>query len=114
MQHSMRLNKSPFERIQNGTKIIELRLFDEKRQKLNLGDTITFTNLDNSSETLTVDVTGLLRYPTFSDLFDDFPMSYFDLDDDYSKEKFIESMYKIYTQEDETKYGVLGIKIKII
>ena len=42
MLHKMKLNESPFERIKNGTKTIEFRLYDEKRQKINIGDTIIF------------------------------------------------------------------------
>ena len=34
MIHKMKLNKSPFERIKNGTKTIEFRLYDEKRQQI--------------------------------------------------------------------------------
>ena len=34
MKHEMKLNNGPFERIKNGTKTIELRLNDEKRQLL--------------------------------------------------------------------------------
>ena len=33
MLHKMKLNDNPFERIKNGTKTVEFRLFDEKRQK---------------------------------------------------------------------------------
>ena len=33
MLHKMKLNENPFERIKNGTKTVEFRLFDEKRQK---------------------------------------------------------------------------------
>ena len=33
MVHQMKLLESPFERIKNGTKTIEFRLFDEKRKQ---------------------------------------------------------------------------------
>ena len=33
MIHKMKLNESPFERIKNGTKTIEFRLYDDKRKK---------------------------------------------------------------------------------
>ena len=36
MLHKMKLNESPFERIKNGTKTIEFRLYDEKRQQVKL------------------------------------------------------------------------------
>ena len=38
MLHKMKLNESPFERIKNGTKTIEFRLYDEKRQKIKIRD----------------------------------------------------------------------------
>lgn len=44
MKHQVKLNNSPFEKIANSTKTIELRLYDEKRQKLNVGDEIVFSN----------------------------------------------------------------------
>ena len=40
MLHKMKLNESPFERIKNGTKTIEFRLYDEKRQQVKVGDKI--------------------------------------------------------------------------
>lgn len=40
----MRLHNSPFKLIKNGTKTIELRLNDEKRKLIKVGDIIRFTN----------------------------------------------------------------------
>ena len=40
MIHEMKLRPEYFEYINNGTKRIELRLFDEKRELIKLGDTI--------------------------------------------------------------------------
>ena len=44
MTHSMQLQPSPFKMIRDGTKTIELRLFEEKRKIIRIGDTISFTN----------------------------------------------------------------------
>lgn len=44
MKYSMNLNNGPFNRIKGGTKTIELRLNDEKRQLLKEKDFIEFTN----------------------------------------------------------------------
>ena len=41
----MKLNPAPFEMIKSGQKTIELRLYDEKRQLVNIGDEIVFTNM---------------------------------------------------------------------
>ena len=47
MIHYMKLNPKPFAMIAEGRKTIELRLYDEKRQGISLGDTIVFKNTEN-------------------------------------------------------------------
>ena len=48
MKHNMNLNNRPFKSIKEGTKTIELRLNDEKRSLLKVGDEIEFTNRDTN------------------------------------------------------------------
>ena len=69
MLHKMKLNESPFERIKNGTKTIEFRLYDEKRQQIKVGDQIEFSKLPDLQEKLLVDVVELYREETFENLF---------------------------------------------
>ena len=38
MEHTMNLNAHPFEMMRSGKKTIELRLYDEKRRKISVGD----------------------------------------------------------------------------
>lgn len=40
MEHEMKLQPEYYNFILNGTKRIEIRLFDEKRQQIKIGDTI--------------------------------------------------------------------------
>ena len=110
MLHYMKLQQSPFEKIKNGTKTIELRLYDEKRQKLEIGDEIEFSIIDNPEITLRTKVIGLLRYKTFEELYQDFPpeVTGSDSKDDWKL------MSKYYSREDEEQCGVLGIRIKVI
>ena len=42
MEHILKLQPKYFDYINKGTKRIELRLYDEKRQKIAIGDTIIF------------------------------------------------------------------------
>ena len=56
MLHKMKLNEGPFERIKNGTKTIEFRLYDEKRQQIKVGDKIEFSKLPDLQEKLLVDI----------------------------------------------------------
>jgi ASC-1-like (ASCH) protein len=106
--HEMKLQPTSFGAVKNGSKIIESRLFDEKRQLIQLGDQVLFRNMANLEETITTRVGGLLRYPTFSAMFSDLPVAYFGGESKGALEKQI---YSFYSKEDETKFGVLGIRI---
>ncbi|VVB59633.1 ASCH domain protein [uncultured archaeon] len=110
----MKLHESPFERIMSGKKTIEVRLYDEKRQQINLGDIIIFLKRPELSEQLYTEVTGLLKYRTFEELVNDFPMSCFGCPNNYDKEALVEALHEHYTKEEEQKYGVLGIKLKLL
>ena len=73
--HELKLQPKYYDYILNGTKRIELRLFDEKRQLINIGDKIRFLKESNLDESFEVLVVGLLRYNSFEDLFNDFDIS---------------------------------------
>ena len=109
MKHNMNLNNRPFESIKEGTKTIELRLNDEKRSLLKVGDEIEFTNRD-TNEKLSVDIISLHKYPSFEELykhFDKVEMGY--NKDDIAEPKDMEAYY---SKEEQDKYGVLGIEIR--
>ena len=107
MLYKMKLNESPFERIKNGTKTIEFRLYDEKRRQVKIGDKIEFSKLPNLKEKIVVDVIELYREDTFEDLF---KKLYSDEEEINRKTK---AMYEYYSIEKQKEYGVLGIKIMI-
>lgn len=107
MIHQMKLLERPFEQIKNGTKTIEFRLYDEKRKKIKIGDKIEFSKLPELSEKIVVDVLDLYKEETFEKLFKKV------IRDKQEIERKIKSIYTIYSRQNEAKYGVLGIKIKI-
>ncbi len=106
----MRLNEKPFNNIDKGIKKIELRLYDEKRAKINLNDYIVFKNIADSTQTLKVKVVGLLRYNTFEDQFKDVDYNICGPANSLS-EKLI-NIHKIYSEEEEKKYGILAIHVE--
>ena len=108
MIHQMKLNEDPFERIKNGTKTIEFRLYDEKRRKVKIGDKIEFSKLPDLQEKILVDVLDLYTEPSFEELFEKLYE-----DKELAKQK-ANAMYEIYSPENEKKYGVVGIKIKLV
>ena len=94
-----------FERVKKGEKKLEIRLFDEKRRKIRIGDIIEIYKLPENKETLTVKVIGLSRFNSFKDLFSALGKMVKPADKKILK--------KIYTKAKEKKYGVLVIHFKL-
>ena len=111
MEHILKLQPKYFDFINNGTKRIELRLYDEKRQKINIGDTILFQNEPELEITLKVKVIGLLRYDSFDNLFKDFDISIL-ADKSMTKKELLNVLEEFYTPKKQKTYGVLGIRIE--
>lgn len=112
MTHNMQLQSAPFEMIKNGTKTIELRLYDEKRRKIQIGDTIVFALTSNCTETLRVKVIDLFVFDSFAELYNALPLlecGYTEDDIDTASPKDMDVYYSL---EEQQKYGVIGIKIR--
>ena len=111
MEHELKLQPRYYEYILNGTKDIEIRLYDEKRQKINIGDIIIFKKEPELNESFKVKVVGLLRYENFDGLFNDFTIDRL-ADRSMSKSELLEELEKFYTKEKQKEYEVLGIRIE--
>ena len=109
--HEMRLHNSPFNLIKSGTKTIELRLNDEKRSLIKIGDKIEFTNRI-TEEKIVVEVINLHKYDSFVELYKHFDKVSMGYDED--EEADPKDMEQYYSKEEQDKYGVLGIEIKLI
>ena len=113
MIHEMKLQPEYFNFILNGTKRIEIRLNDEKRQNIKLGDKIKFLKEPDLNESFEAQVIGLLRYNSFEEMFKDYDISILS-DKSMTKEELISVLEQFYTNEKQEKYGVLGIRIELI
>ena len=110
MTHNMKLNEKPFNEISRGIKKIALRLYDEKRSKIKLNDFILFHKTTNLSQTIKVRVTGLLKYNSFEELFKDVDYNLSGAANSLSEK--LDSIHRIYSIEEEQKYGILGIHVE--
>lgn len=111
MKHNMKLNNEPYNSIYYGKKDIEMRLYDEKRQLIDVGDIITFTNND-TKDSFDAKVICLHRYENFDELynkFDKLRLGY--IEDEIAQ---VEDMEKYYSKAEIDKYGVVGIEIIVI
>lgn len=111
MDHNMKLNNEPYNSICYGNKDIEMRLYDEKRQLINIGDIITFTNRD-TLDTFNVKVINLHKYNSFKELYREFDKVRLGYKENEDAKP--EDMEKYYPKEEIDKYGVVGIEIKKI
>ena len=109
--HYMKLHNNPFNLIKSGTKTIELRLNDLKRQKIKVGDLIEFTNRV-TDEKMLVRVIDLIKFNSFSDLYKNFSKVSMGYRED--EEANPSDMELYYSLEEQEKYGVLAIKIEMI
>lgn len=109
MLHKMHLKEDPFEKIKNGRKTIELRLNDEKRQKVQVGDFIEFSCLDEPKQKIQTRVTALHHFSSFAELYNSLPKE--KLGYNASETPDPDHMDEYYTREKQERYGVLGIEL---
>lgn len=113
MIHEMKLHPQPFDMIASGEKTIELRLHDEKRQRIQIGDRIRFTNSQDPARRLEVLVTNLYHFCSFAQLYDTLPLEKCGYRPEEVKDASYKDMEQYYSMEEQAKYGVLGIEIKL-
>lgn len=113
MNYTMSLFEKPFQAIQSGKKRIEIRLNDEKRKRIQTGDTIEFEKLPERKETVKVKVGNLCHFRTFEEMFNALPAKDFNCEGCTTKE-MLKGIYKIYAPEMEKKWGTLAIEIRLV
>ena len=112
MKYIMKLNSKYFEYMKNGTKRIEIRLNDEKRKKIKIGDEIVFQKEPELKENVFAQIENLIVKRSFKELIENLDVSEYS-DKSESEETFLNDLYRFYTKEQEKKYGVVGIQLKI-
>lgn len=108
--HKMNLYPEPFESIVSLSKKVEMRLNDEKRRKLKIGDLIVFTNTQ-SKEEIIAEVLDLKRFKTFDELYSSYEKTVIG----YKKNETANpnDMLEYYSKEQIEKYGALAIEIRL-
>lgn len=108
----MKLHDKYYNYILKGTKRIEIRLNDEKRRQIKIGDRVRFLKLSNINEYFEVTVVDLLKFKSFEDLINNYDISLLS-DKSMTKEELINVLKNFYTKQEEKEYGVLGIVFEI-
>lgn len=105
----MKLTPEAFDRIKSGQRTFEFRLNDEKRKALKIGERVEFAKLPELEKSVIVEILSLNVYKDFTDLFTQAPdIAGLTLDE------FLQDMLTHYTKDEEQKYGVVAIGIKVV
>ena len=110
MRFDMKLNEIPFAMITDGSKTVELRLNDEKRRKIRIGDQIFFHSLNDEYDIIRCEVIDLHVYDSFEELYQHYSKEEMGYQTDEIADP--KDMYEYYSQEEVERYGVLGIRIR--
>ena len=113
MVHEMKLKAIYFDKIKSGQKIYEIRLNDEKRQLIDVGDAIIFKKAPDLKENLKTIVKDLIYFKSFNEVLNTLPMNKLGFDKN-TKDEVEKIYYKFYSVDDELKYGVVAIKVDVI
>lgn len=110
MRHYMNLDSAPFRAMESGEKTIELRLNDEKRRALKVGDEIEFS-CAGVGYTLIATVKELHRFNDFKELFAAMPLEKCGYNG-REKEAAPDDMLKYYTEENKKNTARSGLSWK--
>ena len=112
MKHYMNLHPQPFSMIACGAKTIELRLLDEKRKLICVGDTLVFKNAQNA-DTLSCTVKKLHVFADFEQLYASLPLDKCGYLPNELEAASAKDMQAYYSPEEQKQYGVVGIEIAL-
>jgi len=112
MRHDLKLNDAPFEAVKHGRKTIELRLNDEKRRKISVGDLLVFHRASKEYDILLGRVVFLYPFESFEALYQALPLEKMG----YPKEEIASASYHdmeaYYSLAQQKENGVLGIEFE--
>ena len=109
----MKLADVPFEMIAGGKKTLEIRLNDEKRRQIQVGDVLVLTRSSRSLDKIKARVVALYPFESFATLFSS---ALFEKTgcSGMSVGEAVQEMYQYYTKAQEQEFGVLAIEINLI
>jgi len=110
MEMIFHLKDEIFDLVKYGSKNIEIRLYDEKRKKLNVGDTLIFYKEDESNKVIAT-VEELTIFDNIEELVNNYDLRnmYFE---NSSKEELISIFNEIYSKDKQEEYKVVAIKFE--
>lgn len=113
MTYEMKLKDKYFNLIKDGKKIYEIRLNDEKRQQINVGDIVVFKKEPNLVEKIDTIVNDLIHFKSFEEMANALPFEKVGFLN-RTVEEVVDAYHEFYSEEDEKKYGIVAIKVNVL
>lgn len=109
--HKLNVQEKYYNLLKSGQKTIELRLYDDKRKAIKVGDTIEFTNNSDSSDNFVAKVINLHQAKDFASLCEKIDCRQAGMS---TNEELIKVLEEFYSLERQKELGVIGIEVKKI
>ncbi|MFD1017686.1 ASCH domain-containing protein [Thalassobacillus hwangdonensis] len=109
MIHFMGLDEHSFDAIAAGEKEYEVRVNDDKQKLVRVGDLIEFTKIPSRDQVMTVEVTAIEAFPSFSELKNSIHIEGLD---NANHEGWNSQLHSSYSEEQEALMGVLAIQVR--
>lgn len=110
---TMHLDDDNYRLVESGEKTVEVRLNDAKRRAVEAGDILVFFCFDGEMKITVTEVVKVHRFDSFGQLFAS-GLAELAGFGGLSVDEAVKRMYKYYTEEDEKKYGVVGLEVKLL
>lgn len=110
----MKLDPELFEKVKSGVKTYEVRLFDEKRQRVKVGDNIIFKKQPELLDGVIVRVVDIKRFATFEQMAQTLSIESIGFKGKNATQVSRYFLTKICKKSDEKKYGVVAFKIELV
>lgn len=111
--HTLNLNPVYYDLMDNGEKIFEGRLNDEKRQSFNVLDTVTFFKEPDKTESFDTAILNKFLFKNFDEMANTLDKEKLGFKD-MTKEEMVKVYRSFYPKDREEKYGVVVFEIRKI
>lgn len=112
--HRMHLDPRAFAAMEDERKTVELRLYDEKRRRIQAGDVIRFESTADDTDVLYAQVAGLRFFPSFDELYRALPLTACGYTEAEAETASPRDMDRYYAPEEQRKWGVVGIELSLL
>ncbi|NCA67933.1 MAG: ASCH domain-containing protein [Clostridia bacterium] len=108
---TMNVEAKYFDLIKSGIKKIELRLNDEKRQSLSIGNTLYLVKSNGNAEIIKTIITDMIYCNSFVEILEKVDRVQIGFRSD-TELSYLEKIYELYSIEKEREYGVVAIQFE--